>query len=131
MKETISGAASRSPIDGEGIARNVDPGTEVQGPYSGAGVPRELFGLARSTASVSIGVDGEKEIAVPRSAVVGSGRPERGFLGVGRTASGFERSESRPVRTDEERSGTDARAPGVFPSERTVSGGTLRLAGKI
>lgn len=38
----------RSPIAGEVVARNVNPGMEVQGQYSGAGNPLELFTIGES-----------------------------------------------------------------------------------
>ncbi len=38
----------RSPIAGEVVARNVNPGMEVQGQYSGAGNPLELFTVGES-----------------------------------------------------------------------------------
>jgi membrane fusion protein, heavy metal efflux system len=189
-----------SPIDGEVIARNVNPGTEVQGQYSGGGTSVEVFTIGKMDkvwvladvyevdlgrvrmgapvtarvvsepdrvhrgqvdwisgaidpttrtarircvldnpegalkpemyATVGIGVEGKKEIAVPRSAVVRMGDQTVVFVQVGRTASGLERFETRPVRTDDEGSGSDVPVAGVRPGERVVTAGTILLAGK-
>jgi cobalt-zinc-cadmium efflux system membrane fusion protein len=193
------GFVLRAHIDGEVVARTVNPGMEVQGQYSGgAGVelftvgevnplwvvadafemdiarikpgehvkvkvvayPEKVFeGVVEWVASsldpatrtakvrctipnperllkpemfatVAIGVEGKKRLAVPRSAVLHLGEQTVVFVPAGQTAEGRLRFERRPVSVDEDEAGDWVPVTrGVQRGEEVVTSGAILLSG--
>lgn len=193
------GFVLRSLIDGEVVARNVNPGMEVQGQYSGGGAV-ELFTIGdvnpvwvladafemdlarvrrgehvkvkvvaypertfegtvdwvsgsldpatrtakvRCTidnadralkpemfATISISVEGQKKLAVPRTAILHLGDHTVAFVPAGQTPDGKLRFERRPVTVDEEEPGDFVPVTrGLEKGERVVTAGSILLSG--
>jgi cobalt-zinc-cadmium efflux system membrane fusion protein len=192
----------RAPIDGEIIARNVNPGIEVQGQYAGGNPAVELYTIGelatvwviadvfevdlpriqkdadvslkvvaypgktfkgkvdwvsgaldptsrtakvRCTlpnpdrelkpemyATVSIGVAGERSLAVPRPAILRLGEQTVVFVQSGAAPDGRVRFERRPVKVDEEDTGDFVPiAAGLKAGEKVATSGAILLAGLI
>jgi cobalt-zinc-cadmium efflux system membrane fusion protein len=191
----------RAPIEGEVIARNVNPGIEVQGQYSGGqsvelytigelssvwvvadvyevdlphvhkgatvtvkvvAYPDKVFegavewvsgaldAASRTTkircalpnpdrelkpemyASVAIAVDGERALAVPRSAILRLGEQTVVFVQTGDAPLGRLRFERRPVKVDEEETGDFVPvAQGLHTGEKVATSGAILLAGML
>ena len=194
------GFVLRSHVDGEIVARTVNPGMEVQGQYSGGGATVELFTVGEVNAlwvmadafetdlpriksgahvkvkvvaypdtpfegtvdwvsgaldpatrtakvrctipnverllkpemfaTVAIGVEGKKKLAVPRSALLHLGDQTMVFVPAGQATDGRLRFERRPVIVDEDEPGEWVPVTrGVQKSERVVTTGTTLLSG--
>jgi cobalt-zinc-cadmium efflux system membrane fusion protein len=191
----------RAPIAGEVIARNVNPGAEVQGQYSGGSVvelftigeldtvwvmadvfemdlgrvkqgteclvkvvayPNRVFkGIAdwvsdtldpttrtakvrcklpnddrdlkpEMYATAALSVDRQRELALPRSAILHLGDQTMVFVDLGKSSDGRLRLERRPVSVNEELGGDYLPViRGLAAGERVVTLGAVLLSGMI